>query len=437
MSAPKNRRARTAQFGIAGIAALCLVIAASVASFADPAPHPQGESANPIPTEEFNDYPWSGAEYDGLSYAQAWIDMNHALQTQDRDLFLSHAEGAALEQLGLWWDNMAAIGFTTGYIDPDGYETVTQVSIGVDLGFPANPLRGSGQVDAGLIVPLGQHYTVTTEVTGEDVTITSFVQAGPPMPWDDGRLYVQKREHVIVYGLEDERALVDETVEIAEKAAATLLALATSVGSEVPQQGFISAVTARDERLQRWYDTTAGLTEIGGFARRARQPNLSTAMMDPRIAAGGRTGGSTVVIGPGAGPEYGSTFIHEFAHSLHFNASQSSFMRNAAAPYEGFARFVEWTTGYHDFVASAELKQLVRDRGMEALSDEVVYNSETAHLGYAAAGSYYLFVAESGGDAWGFAVAALEPRNFTLDLAAESLDPRFSAANWIAWLEQR
>lgn len=433
----KNPRAFTAQAIIGVTAALCAGGFAFAAATVGPvvAEVPITGAAADLPPAEYGTNPWDGSdkksEFD--FYEQAWKDMNLALQKKDRDLFLSHAEGDALQQLALWWDNMEAIGFTTGYVLPTG----NQVSIGVDLGFPANELRGSNTADAGLILPFGQDYEVTTEERDDDIVITSFRQIGAPMPWDEGELYVAKRDHAIVYGLADERSLVDSSADSAEAAASKLLEMATQLGSTVPQKGFISAVTAQEERLQRWHATSEGLTEISGFARAAFQPSAPSSIMDPRLASGGRIGGTSVVLGPSAfseGPDYtGAVFIHEFAHALHNSALTTRDGTTRIAPFEGFARWVEWQSGYGQFTPSDALKQHVAALGAGAFANEVIDNNNTASLGYQAAGSYYMFVAQNGGDPWALAIDAA--RSFeSLDRVATTQNPAFDVAAWQQWM---
>lgn len=437
----KNPRAFTAQLIIGGITVLCAGTLLASGAFAGPtlAEAPQTGAAADLPTADGETPLWAHTNQDTQAnlYAAAWKDMNTALQKQDRELFLSHAEGKAKDQLGLWWDNMSAIGFTTGYVDPVGVTTASEISIGVDLGFPANALRGSDTVDAGLVLPFGQQYSVTTQERGDDVVITSFTPAGAPMPWDDGKLYVVKQKHTVIYGLPDERALVDRAAPIAEKAASTLLTYATKLGSKVPQKGFIGAVTDRDERLKRWRGPDSGLTEISGFARSASQPDAATPIMDPAIASGGRVGGSSVVLGPGAMGDgerrFGAVFVHEFTHCLQYSAAPNSNRSHAAAPFEGFARFIEWQTGYSDFAPTPALKDAVATMGEKAFSDDQIRSDATAATGYAAAGSFYRFVAEKGGDPWALAVKSTNDF-ITLEQLARAQNPKLTAAAWQEWM---
>ncbi|MBS3183153.1 hypothetical protein [Leucobacter manosquensis] len=433
----RNRRARLAQLIVIGATVLCLGVAGSVAALNWPTPYPAGEAAA-VPAGDTTPA-WVEEDYDAetSSYDQAWFDMNEALQQHDRELFLSYAEGDAQAQLALWWDNLSALGWTTGFIAPNTDADGSQlVNIGVDLGFPANEMRGSGAADAGLILTQGSYYRITTTGSGDSLRITSFVPRDVIQPWDDGKIYVERRDHVVLFALEDERELVTRTIDEAEEAAVTTLELATRMGGDVPQTGFTSGITASNERLERWrygnLEKPEGEIDAAGFARSSYRPQGSE-IIDPSIATGQATGGTTVVLGPGADFDRRAVFIHEFAHAIHYTAAPSQSWATSTAALEGFARYAEYASGAAQFIAYPELKAAVASLGVDVFSDERIYQEAGALEAYDAAGSYYLFVAENGGDPWALAVDSVTEGRPISEVAAAS-SAALSAENWQLWV---
>ncbi|MEJ6488242.1 hypothetical protein PQI23_00705 [Leucobacter sp. USCH14] len=438
---PRNRRARIARLIIIGVTVLCLGAAGAVAAVNWPRPYPMGEAAA-VPTGDSSPI-WVEDDFDmeTSTYDQAWFDMNTALQTHDRELFLSFADGDAEAQLALWWDNLSAIGWTTGFITPNTDADGSQlVNIGVDLGFPANEMRGSGSADAGLILTQGSYYRITTTGSGESLRITSFVPRDVIQPWDDGKLYVERRDHVVLFALEDERELVTRSIDEAEEAAVTTLELATRMGGDVPQTGFTSGITGSDERLERWRygnsEKPEGEIDAAGFARSLYRPSQASEIIDPTIATGDATGGTTVILGPGADFDRRVVFIHEFAHAIHYTAAPSQSWSTSTAALEGFARYAEYASGASEFVAYPELKSAVATLGVDVFSDDRIYQESGATEAYDAAGSYYLFVAENGGDPWALAVDSVTEGRPIFEVSAE-MSPALTAENWQQWVAGR
>ncbi|KTR85610.1 hypothetical protein [Leucobacter chromiiresistens] len=435
---PRNRRARVAQLIIVGVTVLCLAGASAVAAVVWPRPYPAGEAAA-VPIGDTTPL-WIEEDYaaESSTYEQAWFDLNTALQTHDRELFLSYAEGDAQQQLALWWDNLSAIGWTTGFITPTTDEDGSQlVNIGVDLGFPANEMRGSGTADAGLILTQGSYYRITTSGSDDALRITSFVPRDIIQPWDEGKIYVERRDHVVLFALEDERELVTRSIDEAEEAAATTLELATRMGGQVPQTGFTSGITASNERLQHWRygnrEQPEGEIDAAGFARSLYRPSQSSELIDPTIATGNATGGTTVILGPGADYDRRAVFIHEFAHAIHYTAAPSQSWGTSRAALEGFARYAEYASGASEFVAYPELTSAVASLGVEVFTDDRLLQEATAGVAYDSAGSFYLFVAENGGDPWALAVDSVTEGRPIAEVAAE-MSPALTAEKWQQWV---
>lgn len=378
---------------------------------------------------------------DSAQYPKAWASMNAALRAKDRDAFLSYAEGDAREQLALWWDNTERIGRGTAYIVPTtGSDGGAGAFLGAELAFSSRPLRGSGDQDAGYRLTQGFTYDITTKGDGDRMRLTSFTPV-TPMPWDEGELYVARRDHVVLYGMADEQALVDATVDTAEQGAVLAIRTITDLGGKVPMAGFVSGITDDQERMDRWQygeDVPEGDPTIAGYATATNRPAFRSDLFEPDIAVGDATSGVLVMMGPLSTEDRLATFTHEFAHGLHYAAAPlTSYDAPPVAVYEGFATYIELRTGITDirWLQEPDVKDLVASQGVAALSDQALTEGEDAWLSYIAAGSYYVFVAENGGDPWKLALDGADAVDKNL-IEIEN-DPRFSEANWKAWLKRR
>ncbi|HWN60852.1 MAG TPA: hypothetical protein VNO25_09305, partial [Streptosporangiaceae bacterium] len=135
-------------------------------------------------------------------------------------------------------------------------------------------------------------------------------------PWDAGTaLYVRKAPHVVVAGLAGDSALVDQTLPIAETAAAYDVGLVDHVGSRDlnQQQGFIVFVSGDAAVRDRWL---AAQAQPSGWPPRflgARVFQLPGPGASPDDANGagsvsdGSTGGARMVVGPYARDGDGGT----------------------------------------------------------------------------------------------------------------------------------
>lgn len=378
---------------------------------------------------------------DSVRYPQAWSSMNEALREHDRERFLSYAEGDARDRLALWWDNTALIGRGTGFIVPAiGSDGEEGAFLGAELAFSSRPLRGSGDTDAGYRLTQGFAYDIVTTGTGEDLRITSFTPVNP-MPWDEGPLYAATRDHVVLYGMADERALVDASIDEAERGAVLAITTVTDLGGRVPMTGFVSGITDDEERMRRWQfgdDAPEGEPWIAGYATATNRPSLRSDLFDSDIAVGRTSSGVLVMLGPLSADQRLSTFTHEFSHGLHYAAAPLTADRAAqTAVYEGFATYIELRAGTTDirWLRDRRLTRLIASKGAEALSEEA-FAGEDAWLSYLAAGSYYLFVAENGGDPWKLALDGAEAAEDE-NLIRIADDPRFSEERWQAWIARR
>ncbi|WP_053351601.1 hypothetical protein [Leucobacter musarum] len=431
------------------IAAISVVAAAALASVAVIIAFPKspevGASADFATTVETEPWGIDGGFDEFTLYDTAWSELNSAMRSGDRDAFLAHADGEATTQLADWWDHSKQLGWEYGYIQPytddDGVE---QALVGLELPFTAAPVRSSGRSDAGQKLLHGTAYAIETTGEGADLKITSFTPIGAANPWDVGALYVQQRDHVVLFGLESEQALIDANIDAAEDTAKLALDTAEQLGAEVPQDGFVTAITGDPERFTEWAfgPTEPAVVKAAAVARPTDRPSMPSDLLEPSIATGRENSGSYVVMGPGSADQLKQTFVHEFAHVLHFSAVPDSGVFRSHAVLEGFARYMETASGTQDrSLVTPEVQQLVAASGVEALAD-ANFDSTDALAAYDAAGSYYQFVAESGGDPWALAVAAKRDDAGlavlgSLPAVGEKIDDAYSAENWIAWVQAR
>jgi hypothetical protein len=451
---PRNKAARGAQIAIASIGVLALLLAGAYWAITWPRVPESGPAAD-VPAEYA---PWTYGTSGGLETDVMWAEMNAALRAKDRDAFLSWATGDAVTQLGLWWDNTAMMGWDVAAISPldvsvndDGTQRVV---LGAQYAFAAHPERGSGNVDADLDLIQGSQYTLTFEPTedegssfdqynedgslNEDATelprITSMVPSNDPNPWDEGPVYVAKREHVVLVGMADESALVEATVDDAEAAAVTALDELREMGANLPQDGFVSVITNDDARFQRWLygKGTPWEMDAAGFARPTDRPDAPASWLDPSIATGFDTSGTFVVVGPGSAGGVQRTFVHEYAHALHFTAAPGAFTDPPAAVMEGFARYFEWSAGVAEpRFTEPRIKEAIAQGGADAFGD-VALRSQDANTAYEAAGSYYAFAASKGASAWELAVNARSGYGGLVGYS--ELHEGMSIPEWQAWV---
>ena len=184
------------------------------------------------------------------------------IQDKNQNAFLSLVAPAARPAVQTWWDNMQAIGYTTGLILPtaktdqvnlngqgDGTATVLAGTHNA-----LDPVNSSGKP----LVPLeryqiGLHFSSPSAI-GQ---ITAWKPLGDD-PWDQGgKLYVRKDENVVVAGPAADSAVVDETLPIAQAAAAYDVGLYNHVHpSDLRQLGFVVFVSGDSAVRGQWFSTT-------------------------------------------------------------------------------------------------------------------------------------------------------------------------------------
>ena len=233
------------------------------------------------------------------------------LQARDETGFLGLASAAARPALKTWWDNLQAIGFTTGAVIPTASHDVVRVDRKGDgstvvlagAHSPLDPADHNGKPD----VPLTR-YRIGLHFAGPAATgqITSW-QPLDDAPWDSrAGLYVRKDTHVVVAGLPGDSALVDQTVPIAETAAAYDIGLVNHVNFQdlAQQQGFVVFVSGNAAVRSHWLTPVkqpSGWPPRFLGAQVFQLPGPGTTQVDAASAgsiADGSTGGARVVVAP-------------------------------------------------------------------------------------------------------------------------------------------
>jgi hypothetical protein len=183
------------------------------------------------------------------------------IKTQNKKDFLSLTAASAKPAVTTWWDNLAALGWSTGLIMPtnkfdqvnlDGDGNGTTIAL-AGMHNSLDPLNHDKQAD----VPLEQ-YQVGLHFSGIKAIgqITSWQGLGNA-PWDQGKLYVRKGARVVVAGPAAESAVVDETLPLAETAAEYDVGLVDNVhNTDIRQTGFVVFVSHNATTRSKWFSTT-------------------------------------------------------------------------------------------------------------------------------------------------------------------------------------
>lgn len=435
MRKPRNRRARTAQLIIAGATAVLLVLFGGIAAMNWPA-EADGAAAD-LPAGFGGEW-LASSDHEFSNSRPAWEQtLNDALESGDREQFLSVASGQGAEALARWWDGTEQVGRSVAFAQ--WYDTMESVSadkppsylmLGGQLSFAAQPARGSGSEDAGLRLTQNFPYEVTLDGEGDDAKIVGLTPKHRPMPWDDGEIYVAKRDHVVVYGLADEKALIDANADLTEEAAVLTFETLKKMGGEAPVDGFVVAYTDREDRFLRWFGDDLEM-DVAGYAAPTLRP-IDSSDLPPTVASGDETSGSLVAVGPRSASSRMRVLVHEFAHVIQENAvPQNLMLPSNDAPIEGFARYFEIAAGVSDgYFDDPEVQARIAAEGERAMSDERL-DAADARIAYNVAGSFYQFVADSGGSPWQLALD--RDNGLTMGLRAKLQNDAFGEAEWQAW----
>jgi hypothetical protein len=314
-------------------------------------------AAAPMPAEMFPD----------TLFGQLTAD----LQAGNEKAFLGLAAAAARPAITAWWDNLAAIGFTTGAVVPTaGFDAVhidghgdgsTVVLAGAHS--PLDQVYDNGKPD----IPMAR-YRIGLHFTGAGATgqITSW-QPLDDAPWDLGSpLYVAKSQYVAVAGPPGDKALVDQTLPIAETAAAYVIKL---MGHASPiflaQKGFVVFVSGNAAVRNRWLATApqpggwppqflgARAVQLVGPGVTADTAVRTGASSIVNAVADNTMGGVRVVLAPSGSTAKAAvnaetvTLVREF--TLDFSATEDEELSNGVPlkpvpswPQEGLAVAVQY-----------------------------------------------------------------------------------------------
>ena len=317
---------------------------ASPAASSPAAAAPKG----PMPAQEFPD--------------ALFKQLTKDIQGNDEKDFLSLVAPGARPAVQTWWDNMQAIGFTTGLVMPT--DKTDQVNLDRNGDGTATLLAGTHNALDPLQgkkpdVPLeryqiGLHFS-SAKAIGQ---ITAWKPLGDD-PWDQGgKLYVRKDADVVVAGPAADSAAVDETLPIAEAAAAYDIGLINQVHpSDLRQSGFVVFVSGDLTVRDRWFSTTKQPSgwppASNGVTAQLPGPGASADTgWSLGSLAGDATGGARVVIAPFEDQTDGTRqletaeLVHRFALDLLAASDQPLFPGSPApdAPawaVEGFAVAME------------------------------------------------------------------------------------------------
>jgi len=181
------------------------------------------------------------------------------IQAKNETAFLSLASAAARPAIKTWWDNLQAIGFTTGVVVPtDAIDAVHIDSHGdgttVVLAGVHSPLDPTDNLDKPAL-PMA-HYQIGLHFSGPGAIgqITSW-RPLDNAPWDGGPLYVRKASYVVVAGPASDSALVNQVLPAAETAAAYDIKFMDFLASSETQgqHGFVLFVSGSTPAENGWF----------------------------------------------------------------------------------------------------------------------------------------------------------------------------------------
>lgn len=253
------------------------------------------------------------------------------IQAKNETGFLGLAAPAARQAIRSWWANQKAIGFTTGAIVPasaDGAVKVDGSGNGTLTVLAGTHNRFDPTGSDGLpSVPceeyrVGLHFS-SPAATGE---ITSWRPLGHA-PWDQGvHLYVRRAAHVVVAGDQADRALVNQTLPMAETAANYDIRLLDSINpKDLHQSGFIVFVSGKASLRDTWFRSGPQPKgwmgdAFGGITFPLAGPGVAQAGMTSKVSDD-LVGGARVVMVPyqqaneTVHSETG-VLVHEFIHDI-------------------------------------------------------------------------------------------------------------------------
>jgi len=285
-SAPRQRRGWLVPFA-SGALTMVVLAAAVVGSVALLHHHhapkksapakPRAAQAAPMPAQ--------------LSSSALFQALTQDIKAQNETAFLSQVAPAARPAVQTWWQNLQAIGFTSGAITPASSDLLPVDSHGdatiTVLAGAHSPLDPADGIPAERY-QLGLHFA-SPSATGQ---ITSWQPLGDD-PWDQGgQLYARKAADVVVAGPSGDSAIVDQTLPIAEAAASYDIGLLGRADrGDLHQAGFVVFVSSSATIRDSWFRTS--------WLPQSWPPESGGGVTVPLAGVtGASTGGARVVITP-------------------------------------------------------------------------------------------------------------------------------------------
>ena len=290
-----------------------------------------------------------------------------ALQKHDRPALVGLAGTPdAKAAMASWWDNLDAIGFTTGGAKvligssierPVGL--VAQIGVHNKLDPTSTSNQGGKKVDN--VIATDYELTVRPGADACHLQVTRWSSASHA-PWDSGKpLYVVHTAHTVVAGDAAAKGQVDRIAPMAEHAATWLRTFFhhNQHDEMVEQAGHVLFVASNNSEVQQWFQSSvtkpkgwvADPSNIGGLA--FPLPGVGLPMSLPKGAEKPQpisdgVGGARTLISP-AGQRESRTdaegvIVHEFTHDLLADDNVGYYLSGKGAPastVEGAARLVE------------------------------------------------------------------------------------------------
>jgi len=298
--------------------------------------------------------------------------MTDAIQHRDRAAFLAVASTSTAKRLmGLWWDNAAAVGFTTGvaYIAPDDRPPISasgaSVPVTLTIGLhnaldPIDPV--SDVIDTPQTHAASTTYRVTLTRGGADCNHLSI--ASWKSLWNTpldvpGHLYVKRTAHTVVAGEQAMKAQIDRLAPVAEKAARWDLGFFTTQQEKhkyLEQKGFVVFVPTTSQQALHWFRAptapkpkgwTADAGAVAGTDFPLPGVNFTGVHSSTTFDLGGSGASRVIVTAAGrnaSARDLEGTLVHEFAHNLLDVNSVWVWVTGTPIPgaiIEGAARWIE------------------------------------------------------------------------------------------------
>ncbi|MDQ6874017.1 MAG: hypothetical protein M3042_03000 [Actinomycetota bacterium] len=283
------------------------------------------------------------------------------IQAHDRAGFLALAAApAAKTAMALWWDNVSALGFTTGGLEPElGPTSAGTLRVKIGLHADVDPIDDAAKPPTPMAPSTEYLLHVAGVGPGCKRTVITDWKALSNAPWDgDQKLYVVKTAHVVTAGEPTMRAEITRISGLAEKAAVWDFGFFHFANKDryVNQSGFVLFVPTTDTQAFGWFRAadakkpkgwTSDPAAVGGtefpLAGTQLPPTVKADKLDALSVGGGRTI-ITATGRKGSATDTEGLLVHEFLHNLLDPDniwSYASGTPTPAATSEGAARWVE------------------------------------------------------------------------------------------------